>query len=74
MLPCQSSAQQEASKDTAMNDWYNDPPDYDEPPEWYMTLEEALEMEPPKEVADAIRAAIDAWNAEQAAAYPDYTE
>lgn len=57
-----------------MNDWYNDPPDYPEPPDWYMTLEDALGMDPPQAVADAVRAAIDAWNKAQELEYPDYAE
>ena len=56
-----------------MNDYYNDPPDYPEPPDWYMTLEDALGMDPPQAVADAVRAAIDAWNESQNQ-YPDYAE
>lgn len=60
-------------KSTDMNDWYNDPPDYPEPPDWYMTLEEALGMDPPQAVADAVRAAIAAWN-ELQNQYPDYAE
>jgi hypothetical protein len=57
-----------------MNDWYNDPPDYPELPDWYMTLEDALTMDPPQAVADAVRAAIDAWNESQNLQYPDYAE
>lgn len=57
-----------------MNDWYNDPPDSDWPPDWYLTLEDALGMGCPKSVADAVRAAIDAWNKSQELQYPDYAE
>lgn len=39
-----------------MQDYWNDPPDYDEAPEWFMTLEDIIEqMDPPQAVADAIR-------------------
>ena len=45
-----------------MQDYWNDPPDDQEPPEWYMTLEDVLEgMEPPTFVADAIRNAMEKW-------------
>ena len=45
-----------------MNDWYNDPPDHPEPPEWYATLEDILnDMDPPPSVAKAIRTAMDDW-------------
>jgi len=45
-----------------MQDYWNDPPDDQEPPEWYMTLEDVLEqMEPPESVAEAIRAAMEKW-------------
>ena len=45
-----------------MNDYWNNPPDHPEPPEWYMTLEDILnEMNPPQSVAQLIRKAIDDW-------------
>jgi hypothetical protein len=45
-----------------MNDYYNDPPDHPEPPEWYSTLEDILnDMDPPPSVAKAIRMAMDDW-------------
>jgi len=45
-----------------MNDYYNDPPDHPEPPEWYSTLEDILnDMDPPETVAKAIRKAMDDW-------------
>ena len=45
-----------------MNDYYNDPPDHPEPPEWYSTLEDILnDMDPPPSVANAIRKAMDDW-------------
>jgi hypothetical protein len=45
-----------------MNDYWNNPPDDQEPPEWYMTLEDILEQqEPPELVATAIRKAMDDW-------------
>ena len=45
-----------------MNDYYNDPPDEPEPPEWYSTLEDILnDMDPPETVAKAIRMAMDDW-------------
>jgi len=47
-----------------MNDYYNDPPDEPEPPEWYMTLEDVLEMDPPESVAIVIRKCIEDWTEE----------
>jgi hypothetical protein len=45
-----------------MQDYWNDPPDDQEPPEWYMTLEDVLEqMEPPESVAEVIRTAMEKW-------------
>jgi len=45
-----------------MQDYWSDPPDDQEPPEWYMTLEDLLEQqEPPQAVADAIRKAMEEW-------------
>jgi hypothetical protein len=45
-----------------MNDWYNDPPDEPEAPDWYMTLEDILnDMDPPQSVARLIRKAMDDW-------------
>jgi hypothetical protein len=45
-----------------MQDYWNDPPDDQEPPEWYMTLEDVLEQQdPPQTVADAIRKAMEEW-------------
>jgi hypothetical protein len=45
-----------------MQDYWNDPPDEQEPPEWYMTLEDVLEQQnPPQTVADAIRKALEEW-------------
>jgi hypothetical protein len=45
-----------------MNDYWNNPPDEPEPPEWYMTLEDVLDgMEPPEAVATAIRKAMEDW-------------
>jgi hypothetical protein len=54
-------------------DFYLDPPDHPEPPDWYTALEDVLEvMSPPESVAEAIRKALDAWNQEQAAQHdPD---
>jgi len=45
-----------------MQDYWNDPPDDQEPPEWYMTLEDVLEQQdPPESVATTIRKAMDDW-------------
>lgn len=45
-----------------MQDYWNDPPDEQEPPEWYMTLEDVLEQQdPPQTVADAIREVMEKW-------------
>ena len=46
----------------AMNDRHLDPPDYPEPPEWYMTIEDAAD-DPvvPAEVKTAIFAALENW-------------
>lgn len=49
-----------------MNDWYNDPPDYDEAPDWYISLEDVLEcMSPPQEIADAIAKLLKDWSEAQ---------
>jgi hypothetical protein len=48
-----------------MNDWYNDPPDHPEPPEWYALIEEAIGNDPPPAISTAIRKLIDDWNEEQ---------
>jgi hypothetical protein len=43
-----------------MNDWYNDPPD------WYMNLEDAiLDDEMPEDVKVAVQKALDDWNEQQ---------
>lgn len=48
-----------------MNDHHLDPPDYPEPPEWYMTLEDILlQMDPPETVANALRKAMEDWEQE----------
>ena len=45
-----------------MNDYWNDPPDDQEPPEWCMSLEDILDQQdPPESVAIAIRKAIEDW-------------
>jgi hypothetical protein len=45
-----------------MNAYWNNPPDDQEPPEWYMTLEDVLDQQdPPQTVADAIRKAMEEW-------------
>lgn len=45
-----------------MNNNHLDPPDDQEPPEWYMTLEDVLDQQdPPQSVADAIRKAMEEW-------------
>lgn len=45
-----------------MNDYWNNPPDHQEPPEWYYELESILnEMNPPQSVAQSIRKAMDDW-------------
>lgn len=45
-----------------MNDYWNNPPDHPEPPEWYSKLEDILnEMNPPQSVARLIRKAMDDW-------------
>lgn len=45
-----------------MQDYWNDPPDDQEPLEWYMTLEDVIdEQDLPQSVADAIRKAMEEW-------------
>jgi hypothetical protein len=54
-----------------MNDWYNDPPDDQEPPEWYMALDDVLDSQRgdmPEEVEAAVRAAMHKWEEEYNAA------
>jgi hypothetical protein len=48
-----------------MNDWYNDPPEHPEPPEWYALIEEAIGNDPPPAISTAIRKLIDDWTEEQ---------
>jgi hypothetical protein len=48
-----------------MNDWYNDPPDHPEPPEWYALIEDAIGNDPPPAISTAIRKLIDDWTEEQ---------
>lgn len=49
-----------------MNDSHLDPPDHPEPPEWYMTLEDALEDEHmPKTVKTAVQKVMEDWCNEQ---------
>jgi hypothetical protein len=52
------------------SDWYNDPPESPEPPDWYAMIEEALEESNiPESVAEAIRKILDDWCHQ-----PDYPE
>lgn len=53
-----------------MQDYWNDPPEYDELPDWFAMLEEACE-EPsmPEAVEKAVRDALDKWCAEENARY-----
>jgi hypothetical protein len=45
-----------------MNDYWNDPHDYPEPPEWWMNLDDAMEDETmPESVKKAIKEAMDEW-------------
>ena len=45
-----------------MNDHHLDPPDYPEPPEWYMEIEElALDVRVPESVSQALHKALEAW-------------
>jgi hypothetical protein len=55
-----------------MNDYYNDPPECPDPPEWYCLLEIALE-DAPESIATAIRSILDKWTDEYNAAR-DYEE
>ncbi len=45
----------------------DDPPDYPEPPEWYMALEDALGLDPPEKVVEAVRKAMSDWEQEEIA-------
>lgn len=54
-----------------MQDYWNDPPDYPEPPDWYMTLEDALQMGPPEKVAAAVTKALEDWNREESMRWAD---
>ena len=48
-----------------MTDWYNDPPEHPEPPEWYALIEEAIAFDPPPAISTAIRKLIGDWTEEQ---------
>jgi len=45
-----------------MNDYWNDPPDEPEPPDWYQELELAMEDETmPQTVKDGIQKLLNEW-------------
>lgn len=45
-----------------MKDYWNDPPDHPEPPEWFMELEAAIEHPNcPANIATAVRCQLDDW-------------
>ena len=48
-----------------MTDWYNDPPDHPEPPEWYALIQEAMEAGPSPAILEALRKMLDDWDEEQ---------
>ena len=48
-----------------MTDWYNDPPDHPEPPEWYALIREAMEAGPSPAILEALRKMLDDWAEEQ---------
>ena len=48
-----------------MSDWYNDPPDHPEPPEWYALIQEAMEAGPSPAILKALRKMLDDWDEEQ---------
>ena len=64
-----------------MNDRHLDPPDDQDPPEWYMTMQDVIDnMNPPEALADALRRQMESWVDEHNAAQepdepePDYSE
>ena len=45
-----------------MNDSHLDPPDYPEPPEWYLAIEDAaLDQEVPQDLGTAILKLLEDW-------------
>ncbi len=65
-----------------MQDYWNEPPDHPEPPEWYMTIEDAaLDQDVPQEVGTAILKILESWceqcnqdSAIEPTPEPDYSE
>lgn len=50
-----------------MQDYWNDPPDEPEPPEWYMMLDDVLHnTDLPQGIAEAIKKAMNDWEDEYA--------